>query len=93
MENIFKRQVNHLEVIIHIESKEELSQEEQEKIYEYIFQDKNILWTDDYTPYEYMMDIKTEDNKTLKDIKCYSTWGNVEECERRIKMEFYVKYE
>ena len=93
MENIFKKQVNHCEVIIHIESKEKLSPEEQEKIYEYIFQDRNILWTDDYTPYEYMMCIETEDKKVIKDIKCYSTWGNVEGREKRIKTEFYVKYE
>ena len=90
MENIFKRQTNHLKVILHIESNNELTQEEQQNIYNYIFQDKNILWTDDYTPYEYMIDIKTPDDKKISDIKCYSTWGDVAGYERRIKMEFYV---
>lgn len=92
METIFTTQTNHLKVILHIESKEELSPEEQEKIYEYIFQDKNILWHDDYTPYEYMIDIKTPEDKKISDIKCYSTWGDVAGYERRIKMEFYVNY-
>lgn len=93
MKNIFKIQHNHLEVIIHIESENKLPAEEQQTIYEAIFQDKNILWHDDYTPYEYMMDVKTPNNKTIKDIKCYSTWGDVAGCEVRIKTEFYVKYE
>lgn len=94
MKNRFETKLNHVDIIINIESNKKLSKKVMENIYENIFDDNNILWQDDYTPYEYMNDINIRDtNNIISDIKCISTWGMVNGRENRIKMEFNVKYE
>lgn len=93
MKNQFKTKLNHLDIIININSDNKLSSEEKEEIYNCMFDDKIILWHNDYTPYEFMNDIYVfKYDKLISDIKCYSTWGEVNGKEVRIKMEFEVKY-
>ena len=91
MINKFKTKVNYLDIIININSDSKLNSEEKEEIYNCIFADKNILWHNDYTPYEFMNDIYVmKFDKMISNIKCYSTWGEVNGKEVRIKMEFEV---
>lgn len=93
MENQFKTKLNYLDIIININSDKKLNSEEKEEIYNCIFADKNILWHNDYTPYEFMNDIYVNKyDKLISDIKCISTWGEVNGKEVRIKMKFEVKY-
>ena len=93
MKNQFKTKLNYLDIIININSDKKLSIEEKEEIYNCIFDDKIILWHTDYTPYEFMNDIYViKYDKLISDIKCFSTWGEVNGKEVRIKMEFEVKY-
>ena len=92
MNNIYKTKLNHIDIIINIDCKERLKKEEKEMIYKKIFDDKNILWHNDYTPYEFMHDIKLDNNKMISDIKCNSLWGEINGRETRVKMNFNVKY-
>ena len=93
MKNQFKTRVDYLDIIININSNKKLNKEEKEEIYNCIFADKNILWHNDYTPYEFMNDIHVNKyDKLISNIKRNSTWGEINGKEVRIKMEFEVKY-
>ena len=85
MINIFKSNVNGIDVILYIESDSKLTDLTMLGIKNTIFGSNNLLKTTSI--YEHINDTKFHEG-LLTDIVSYSTWRNNE----RIQMEFSLKY-